>query len=68
MPRLDLPLGNAVLIALLGAVAFVAGVAVLATNGFNLFGIGALAVGVVDLGVTVPELWRRFSEREPPPS
>jgi hypothetical protein len=63
MPRLQLPLGNMVLIAILGLVALVAGVAVLATDGLNIFGIGALAVGVIDLALTVPELWRRFGER-----
>ncbi len=63
MARVDLPLGNAVLIAVLGVVAFVAGIVVLATVGFNLFGIGALAVGVIDLAWTVPELWRRFATR-----
>jgi hypothetical protein len=63
MARVDLPLGNAVLIALLGVVAFVAGIVVLVTVGFNLFGIGALAVGVIDLAWTVPELWRRFGAR-----
>ena len=47
------------LIAVLGVVAFVAGIVVLVTVGFNLFGIGALAVGVIDLAWTVPELWRR---------
>ena len=63
MARVDLPLGNAVLIAVLGVVAFVAGIVVLATVGFNPFGIGALAVGVIDLVWTVPELWRRFATR-----
>ena len=48
---------------MLGVVAFVAGIVVLATVGFNLFGIGALAVGVIDLAWTVPELWRRFAAR-----
>jgi hypothetical protein len=57
-----------VLIAFLGLVAFVSGVAVLVSNGFNLFGIGALAVGIIDLAVTVPELWRRFAERAAPPT
>ena len=63
MARVDLPLGNAILIAVLGVVAFVAGIVVLVTVGFNLFGIGALAVGVIDLAWTVPELWRRFATR-----
>ena len=63
MARVDLPLGNAVLIALLGVVAFVAGIVVLVTVGLNLFGIGALAVGVIDLAWTAPELWRRFAAR-----
>jgi hypothetical protein len=63
MARVDLPLGNAVLIAVLGVVAFVAGIVVLVAVGINLFWIGALAVGVIDLAWTVPELWRRFAAR-----
>jgi hypothetical protein len=63
MARVDLPLGNAVLIALLGVVALVAGIVVVVSVGFNLFGIGALAVGVIDLAWTIPELWRRFAAR-----
>ena len=64
MRRYELPLGNAILVALLGVVALVAGVVILVTNGFNIFGIGALAVGVIDLALTVPDLRRRFDARD----
>ena len=63
MARVDLPLGNAVLIAVLGVVALVAGIVVLVDHGCRfrtLFGIGAdsRSASCGQKSLDRPELWR----------